>query len=392
MEETSLKVLERLGESKICLAALCGLPGAGKTSLAESLMGPCYNLHEGRPELRDPTVLHLCYDEVIPRHLQIEMIREDDAPRATTLQIPEVSPWKTYRKEIISSVDFILERIHCSKTLNLRDVFIDLDRHTRSQDISPIAIEVRMKLLSLFRDQLMSRLMKVETPPSSECELETSSIVFLIDDNMFYRSMRYEYYQLARKHSAGFCQIYLQCSSDEAIARNAKRQQAVSMETIIKMAGKMEAPNQQAASWERNVVQILVENVDSDDTLSALWSLISRALMAPESPLQEDNIEEKDSCRAVCATNVIHRVDQILRKCVAKTMTLAKDKGSMTKAELKTLAAKLNSVRQSLLQQVRDCTVVPPPLDAEETTSRGDEPNNFKTFTIELFDKQLEAS
>ena len=87
MEETSLKVLERLGESKICLAALCGLPGAGKTSLAESLMGPCYNLHEGRPELRDPTVLHLCYDEVIPRHLQIEMIREDDAPRATTLQI-----------------------------------------------------------------------------------------------------------------------------------------------------------------------------------------------------------------------------------------------------------------------------------------------------------------
>ena len=64
----------------------------------------------------------------------------------------------------------------------------------------------------------------------------------------------------------------------------------------------------------------------------------------------------------------------------------------MTKAELKTLAAKLNSVRQSLLQQVRDCTVVPPPLDAEETTSRGDEPNNFKTFTIELFDKQLEAS
>ena len=59
-----------------------------------------------------------------------------------------------------------------------------------------------MKLLSLFRDQLMSRLMKVETPPSSECELETSSIVFLIDDNMFYRSMRYEYYQLARKRES----------------------------------------------------------------------------------------------------------------------------------------------------------------------------------------------
>ncbi len=75
----------------------------------------------------------------------------------------------------------------------------------------------------------------------------------------------YKFYFLV--DAAGFCQIYLHCSSDEAIARNANRQQAVSMETIIKMAGKMEAPNQQAASWERNVVQILVENIKSQDTL-----------------------------------------------------------------------------------------------------------------------------
>ncbi len=67
----------------------------------------------------------------------------------------------------------------------------------------------------------------------------------------------------------------------------------------------------------------------------------------------------------------------------------------MTKAELKTLAAKLNTVRQDLLQQVRECKVLPPPLATKETghsVSKDDGPNDFETFINDLFDKQLKTS
>ncbi|RVE59737.1 hypothetical protein OJAV_G00191550 [Oryzias javanicus] len=35
-----------------------------------------------------------------------------------------------------------------------------------------------------------------------------ASFLFLLDDNFYYPSMRYEVFQLARKYSLGFCQIY----------------------------------------------------------------------------------------------------------------------------------------------------------------------------------------
>ena len=42
-------------------------------------------------------------------------------------------------------------------------------------------------------------------------ELTASSPkVVLVDDNNYYRSMRHEYYQLARDMGVGFCQIFMQ--------------------------------------------------------------------------------------------------------------------------------------------------------------------------------------
>ena len=66
---------------------------------------------------------------------------------------------------------------------------------------------------------------------------------------------------------AGFCQLYLHCSTEEAVARNSERCHGIPKETILKMAGKMEAPDQQTASWEKNVIQVNAEEVNNGKTM-----------------------------------------------------------------------------------------------------------------------------
>ena len=84
-----------LGEINVCLTLLCGLPGAGKTSLAESLkleetgwdVAPTSDMSEASVDksctkaLRvrgQVTILHLCYDNIIPRQLAMDM-RQDSS-------------------------------------------------------------------------------------------------------------------------------------------------------------------------------------------------------------------------------------------------------------------------------------------------------------------------
>ncbi|MEW5313586.1 MAG: hypothetical protein WDW38_005143 [Sanguina aurantia] len=47
----------------------------------------------------------------------------------------------------------------------------------------------------------------------------------IADDNMQFRSMRYECYQLAAAEGAAYMQLYLPCSAQDAVARNAGRKQ-----------------------------------------------------------------------------------------------------------------------------------------------------------------------
>ncbi|VDP10689.1 unnamed protein product [Soboliphyme baturini] len=69
--------------------------------------------------------------------------------------------------------------------------------------------------------------------------------LILVDDNMYYRSMRQEYYGLCRKYSIRFGQIFIACSTDEAILRNRVRQHGESVpDSVIKdMALRIEIPN-----------------------------------------------------------------------------------------------------------------------------------------------------
>jgi hypothetical protein len=67
--------------------------------------------------------------------------------------------------------------------------------------------------------------------------------LLVIDDNMYYTSMRYAVYQVVRAHCAGFATLMLQCDVETALERNAARNTAVVHPDVIRrMAVRIEPP------------------------------------------------------------------------------------------------------------------------------------------------------
>ena len=46
---------------------------------------------------------------------------------------------------------------------------------------------------------------------------EAERVLFIVDDNNYYRSMRQEYHRLARDAKAGFCQLHVAMTAEQAI-------------------------------------------------------------------------------------------------------------------------------------------------------------------------------
>lgn len=105
-------------------------------------------------------------------------------------------------------------------------------------------------------------------------------LIFLMDDNFYYSSMRYEAHQLARKckpstvvsaqvfisqsinlkcffsDSLGFCQVYLNCDLELCISRNERRSQPVQAKVIREMKMRFEPPNPEKNLWEKNSISL----------------------------------------------------------------------------------------------------------------------------------------
>ena len=76
--------------------------------------------------------------------------------------------------------------------------------------------------------------------------------VVLIDDNNYYKSMRYEYHQLAAKFYTGYLQLYLKCEISEALLQNRSRPQSSRVPDIVitQMNTKFEVP---CETWENSL-------------------------------------------------------------------------------------------------------------------------------------------
>ncbi|XP_035125278.1 L-seryl-tRNA(Sec) kinase isoform X2 [Callithrix jacchus] len=187
------------------------------------------------------------------------------------------------------------------------------------------------------------------------CYLLTKTAVsrplfLVLDDNFYYQSMRYEVYQLARKYSLGFCQLFLDCPLETCLQRNGQRPRALPAETIHLMGRKLEKPNPEKNAWEHNSLTLQSPACASGASLEVTDLLLT----ALENPVKyaEDNMEQKDTDRIICSTNILHTADVTLRRIVSQTMKEAKDERVLP-YNLKLLAEELNKLKAEFLEDLK---------------------------------------
>ncbi|CAI9606319.1 unnamed protein product [Staurois parvus] len=150
--------------------------------------------------------------------------------------------------------------------------------------------------------------------------------------------------------SLGFCQLYLQCSTESCLQRNKGRQIPVMDKTILLMERKIEKPNPEKNTWEENSLFLDSSGGDiADDT--RINDLLSGALETPMQPLDDDD-NERERDREICAASLVHQADQSLRRLISETMH--KLKGSSASQDIKRISQELQCVKSKALEQLRE--------------------------------------
>uniref|UniRef100_A0A4X2LHE4 Phosphoseryl-tRNA kinase n=1 Tax=Vombatus ursinus TaxID=29139 RepID=A0A4X2LHE4_VOMUR len=278
------------GPIQLGFCVLCGLPGAGKSSLARSLSD----------QLRRKqgwVVVVITYDDILP-----DAIFEGE-------NAPLPSQWKSFRHELLMYLEHFLMAIINGCKLSAPA--------SRTED-----------MWESFVDCLKDQDLISSGTGKAQCYCLTNAAVsqplyLILDDNFYYQSMRYEVYQLARKYSSGFCQLFLDCPIESCLERNRQRSKPVPDETIQLMARKIESPNIQKNAWEHNSLTIRSTGSGSEDNIEVTDLLID----ALKNPIKcfEENMEQKETDRIICSTNIHHQADQKFRRIISETMKKAKD-------------------------------------------------------------------
>ncbi|NWI61826.1 PSTK kinase, partial [Calyptomena viridis] len=190
-------------------------------------------------------------------------------------------------------------------------------------------------------------------------------LFLLLDDNFYYQSMRYEVYQLARKYSLGFCQLFLECPLECCLQRNLLRSDPVPEQTIHLMARKIEMPDLKKNAWEQNSLILRSSEYISEDN-EQIINLLATALENPVRPNEEDT-EQKEADRAICAASAVHQADQTCRRVISQLMKDARDK-NVPPSEMKNLAEELNKLKAGFLEDLRQGKVLKPQYSDPATT------------------------
>ncbi|XP_014850288.1 PREDICTED: L-seryl-tRNA(Sec) kinase [Poecilia mexicana] len=300
----------RVRGSPACLCVLCGLPAAGKSTLTRRIVGTA-------PE-RGWRAAVVSYDELIPEKAYYTEVEEDG------LNLTDMhTNWKSYRQAVLQCIEQVLEQ---------PEVVVELPSNP------------------LINGAAWQPCVQALLQPK-EFHTDGMPLLFLLDDNFYYPSMRYEVYQLARKLSLGFCQVYLQCDLETCIRRNQSRPKPIPVKVIMEMEKRLEFPNPQKNPWESQSISLNSTNDVSNSDIQRVMELLSVALNNPLSPA-EDNSEQKEADRLKCATSAVHQADQACRRLISEAMKAARE-NQVPSEHMRVLAARLNECKATFLHDLR---------------------------------------
>ncbi|KAG8008634.1 L-seryl-tRNA(Sec) kinase [Nibea albiflora] len=283
-----------VGRAPVCLCVLCGLPAAGKSTLARELLSTA-----ARRGWRAGLVP---YDDLIPEQAFQTRVLEDGA------KLQEMhTEWKLHRQAVLRCIEQFLEKPQA------------LAEMQSSCQINIAAWERCIQ--ALLQPEALDR-----------TQAERAPLLFLLDDNFYYPSMRYEVYQLARKV-------------------NQSRSEPIPTEVILEMVKRLESPNPQKNSWEAHSISVNTTAKLSECDIQSVMELISSALSNPLSPV-EDNTEQTEADRLKCATSVVHQADQACRRLISEAMKTARE-NQVPPEHMRSLATQLNESKATFLQNLR---------------------------------------
>jgi len=159
--------------------------------------------------------------------------------------------------------------------------------------------------------------------------------IIIVDDNMYYKSMREEYYNVTKTYQVGFLQIYFNVNLDVAVQRNEERViKKVPKDIIESMYKKMELP-------ERNVY-IIDSNQSYDDNL--FIDIFNLIIVAANNPTPRLCLLSKPKETHEISKN--QRLENLLRKIVH-------DKVSCDH----TLALRCSFIKQILYKRIKSGSI-----------------------------------
>jgi tRNA uridine 5-carbamoylmethylation protein Kti12 len=147
-----------------------------------------------------------------------------------------------------------------------------------------------------------------------------SSAILLVEDNMYYASMRAPYHRAAIKAKCWIAMITVDCDVDTCLARNEARgpQLRVPPEVIPRMYQRLEGP----VGWERSVSMTISGTGDIATNAAAVLQFITHIIK--ETPLPQ-GVPSSSSAVPAQGGGVLHSCDLQLRKWVGEHIQNAED-------------------------------------------------------------------
>lgn len=318
--------------AETCLLLVCGLPGAGKTCLAQALaVEACRHGVEAR---------HVCFDELGCQPCSGGSGGSGDATGGDDEAAFSPAAWQQARKAALEQLRIELSGGTPWLRSTGRSSSDGSDGAQRQQAAAPPPAE-RQQQQRQERHQHPHRLV-------------------IADDNLHYRSMRQQCHALARAAGAAAVLLHVHCSEAAAAARNAARPpgQRVPAVVVPRMAALFEAPGSSGDyrdAWERSCL------VEWDGTrqhpsdaaaVAALWQQVSAAWGPPAPPPHDaaGAAAAKAAAQAATAASLAHAVDVASRQALSEYM----QRLARAEPHRKAAASKqLNAARRQLLQELQ---------------------------------------
>lgn len=446
---------------KITICLVFGLPGVGKSTICRCLLdNSTTTVGAENAGWKSFHKYLFSFDILMPGDIIFDEKVDDNSRTAvnkdggkgvtqdSTRPVVASGLWKQHRERVIQLIESSIKKLSYPSNPSDHDENVAFDSASKeiveSIKTTSLAAPVTGDMYSCFQNGADSSGCDDNNKDSS-----TNHHVFFIDDNLFYRSMRYRFYQMARRYSCSFCQVYIHAPIDTVIGRNDGRPEnsIIPHATILKMDKLFEVPDHQEYPWERNTLLLNNTNELQGSSCDASFEVFNRqriiddiiAFVVESSKeivyplLNDEEIEKRELSRLANLENYVHQCDQLLRRLISTKMQAAKsasaqssqtlmlgsdctdkgidgvdkgvsnkggggsdsaikrddNRGGSNKAELKALAKHLNDSRKRYLEQLRTNSTSGRSSASHDSSYETDDDYHWPEREISKFEKFL---